>query len=312
MNRTLFLTLAPLALLFTSCDIEDPGSWGSSDRFKEDFHYSYPFKAGGSLTIENFNGSVEILSWEKDEVDLNGTKYAGSEDLLRQIKIEAVNQGGNLQIRTIRPEIRRGSAGAKYILRVPKKIALNGITSSNGSIRVENIDGDARLQSSNGSIRVRDLNGRMDARTSNASVEGINVNGDFSARSSNGSIKVDGLKGAFEAETSNSGINARIDKLPAGRPVKAHSSNGSIELYLPEYKDQSIDAETSNSSVTLRLPSGVNADLRASTSNSNITSDFDVSMSGTISKHRLEGRIGSGGAPIRLNSSNGGIRILKM
>lgn len=312
MNRKLFLTFAPLALLLTGCDIEDVGSWGSSDRFKEDFHYTYPLKSGGSLTVDNFNGSIEIISWEKDEVELNGTKYAGTADLLSQIRIEATNQNGLLQIRTIRPEMRRGNAGAKYILRVPRKIILNGIVSSNGSIRVENTEGEARLQSSNGSIRVRDLNGKLEAKTSNASVEGINVNGDFFARSSNGHIRVENLKGAFEAETSNASITARIDHLPPGRPIKARSSNGSIDLTLPDYKDQSIDAETGNSGITLHLPSNINADLRAATSNANVSTDFEVTMSGTFNKHRLEGRIGSGGPTIRVNSSNGGIRILKM
>ena len=312
MTRRILIALAAVALLLTGCDIEDMGSWGSSDRFKEDFHYSYPLKAGGTLSIDNFNGSIEIISWEKDEVEVNGTKYAATDDMMRQIKIEADSQPTSLRLRTVRPEPRRGNCGAKYILRVPKKLALNGIVSSNGSVRIENMEGDARLQSSNGSIRIRGLVGKLDAKTSNSSIEASGITGDFVGRTSNGSIKVDGLQGGFEGSTSNSSIVARIDKMPAGRTLKADSSNGSIDLSLPDYKDQPIDADTSNSSITLRLPASAKADLRASTSNSSISTEFEVATSGNISKNRLEGRMGGGGAAVRLSTSNGSVRVQKL
>ena len=73
-----------------------------------------------------------------------------------------------------------------------------------------------------------------------------------------------------------------------------------------------VHASTSNSSITVRMPSSANATLRAHTSNSSIHSDFDVNVhSGMISKHRLEGNIGSGGPLLDLGTSNGGIKILR-
>lgn len=312
MTRRILFSLAPVALLLTGCDAEDMGSWGSSDKFKEDFHMSYPMKPGGTLTIDNFNGSIEITSWEKDEIDVNGIKYAGTEELMRAVKVEGDLQGNVLRLRTIRPEGRRGNFGAKYILRVPKKMMLESIVSSNGAIRVDNIVGNARLQSSNGSVKVRSIEGKLDAKTSNASIDIAGMHGDFVGRTSNGSITVDGLEGGFEATTSNSSIKARVEKLAPGRPVRAESSNGSIDLSLPDYKGQSIDVETSNSSVTLRLPANVNADVRASTSNSSVSSEFEMTSTGTISKTRMDGKFGTGGGPIRVSTSNGNIRLQKL
>lgn len=309
MSKKLFIVLPIFSLLFTGCDVEDIGSWGPSDRFKEDFHYDLKLAAGGALSLENFNGSVEITAWEKDSVEVNGTKYAGTEELLRQIKIDVDSKADSLRIRTIRPQGMRGNSGAKYILRVPRKIWLNGIVSSNGSIRSTGTEGAARLQSSNGTIRVMGLEGNLEARTSNGSIEGLGVHGSFMGKSSNGSIKVDGLRGSFEAETSNSSIVARVEKLAVGKVVRAKSSNGSVELSLPDYSGQDVDAESSNSSVTLRLPKDLNAELRAGTSNGKISTDFEVATTGAISKSRLEGRIGKGGGLIRANSSNGSIRV---
>ncbi len=311
-SRRLFLLTLPALLALTGCDMDEIGNWSSSDRFKQDFHYNFKIKPGGRLEVSNLNGGIEIIAWEKDEVEVNGVMYAGTEAKLRGMKVETDSQPESLRLKTVRPEGMNCNCGAKYVIRVPKKIWLSNIASSNGGIKVEDVDGEARLETSNGSVKLFRHTGKVNVKTSNAGIEAMSLSGDFSGRTSNGGIKVDGLKGAFEADTSNASITARIDKLPAGRPLKADSSNGHIELYLPDYADQPIAATTSNSGITLRLPASVNAEIRASTSNSSISNDFEMTATGENSKHRLEGRLGKGGATIRLGSSNGGIKIQKL
>jgi DUF4097 and DUF4098 domain-containing protein YvlB len=121
---------------------------------------------------------------------------------------------------------------------------------------------------------------------------------------------VNDLEGAFEGETSNASMKGRISKLAANRPLKAKTSNGSIDLALPDYKGQQVDLASSNASVTVHLPANLNADIHATTSNGGISSDFNVN--GIQGKNRLDGRVGEGGGTIRLSTSNGGIRILKL
>src|SRR5690349_15515326 len=139
--------VAPL-LLLAACDEFD---FGDFDRYKEDFHYSYPLSSGGRFSLESFNGSVEITTWDKDSVEINGTKYARSQQALKDIKIDIVPSPSAVQVRT---QVAFGTrnAGAKYSIRVPHRIQLDRVVSSNGSIRVEDVEGLASLRSSNGSI----------------------------------------------------------------------------------------------------------------------------------------------------------------
>jgi DUF4097 and DUF4098 domain-containing protein YvlB len=306
------LALAALAVLpfQAGCDFEDIVR--DSQRYREDFQYSYDLKPGGRLSVDNFNGSVEILSWEKPVVQVTGTKYASREEYLRQIKIEAKTGPGSVQIRTIRPEFRYGNMGAKYFIRVPQQVELDLIHSSNGSIRVEGIDGNVRLETSNGSIRLRKVTGRVDAKTSNSSIEGDDIVGDATLRTSNGSIRIARATGAMEARTSNSSIHVNISKPKAGEPLRFESSNGSLDLTFAELANNDIRASTSNSSITLRVPESIKADLRASTSNSSITSQISISTRGMTSKNHLEGQINGGGPTMQLSTSNGSIRILKL
>ncbi len=313
-SARVFLVVAA-SFAMVSCD-EMEGGWGitgSSQRFKEDFHNTYPLKPGGKITLENMNGSVEITGWEKDSIDIIGTKYAASESLLKSMRIDIAASADSVDIRTIIPSGTRGNLGAKYIIRVPQKAVLDRITSSNGSVRVESVDGPARLKTSNGAVRISRVNGLVDLQTSNGGVDVNDQTGGAIIRTSNGAVRADNVRGPFEAVTSNGSIHARLSDPEPQKSIKLDSSNGSVELVMEKMADNDIRISTSNSSITLRLPSTVSGQLRAHTSNSAITTDFDVNVkAGQISKSRLEGNIGLGGPMIDLSTSNGHIKVQKL
>jgi DUF4097 and DUF4098 domain-containing protein YvlB len=310
--RTGLLLLAALASL--------PFQWGcelegflDSDRYREDFQYTHNLKPGGRLSLENFNGSVEILSWEKDSVQISGTKYAATESDLKEMKIETQAEEGAVRIRTVRPSGHYRNMGARYFVRVPRQVQLERVVSSNGSIRVEDVEGSARLETSNGSVRLRKLAGRLEARTSNGSIEGDEVSADAVLRTSNGAIRLTQTRGSLDAATSNGSINARFARVTPQKAFRCETSNGSIDLGFEALEGNEVRASTSNSSITVRLPATAKAQIRAHTSHGSVTSDFDVTVrSGTLGKDHLEGQIGEGGPLVQLTTSNGSIRILRL
>jgi DUF4097 and DUF4098 domain-containing protein YvlB len=308
--RLPLLVVLSALLLLCGCELEN---FLDSDRYREDFLYTYDLKPGGRLTLENFNGSVEILSWEKDSVQISGTSHAATEADLKDLKIDTQVSEGVVRIRTVRPSGRPRNMGARYFIRVPRKVELERIASSNGSIRVEDIEGMARLETSNGSVRMRKVAGRLDARTSNGAIEGDEVAADAVLRTSNGAIRLTQTRGSVDAGTSNGGIHARFAKVSPQKAFRFDSSNGSIDVAFEALEGNDVRAHTSNSSITLRLPPATQAQLRAHTSHGSITSDFDVTIrSGTLGKDHVEGQIGSGGPLLQLGTSNGSIRILRL
>src|ERR1700722_2798735 len=304
------LCMPLLGIFLAGCEDFDLGSMGGSDRYREDFHFSYPLSAGGSLRVENFNGSVEISGWDKNTVDIDGTKYASTEYRLKEMKLDIVPSASSITIRTLPPIDHRGNAGARYTIHVPRRIELSSIVSSNGRITIESIEGATHLRTSNGSVHVNGVVGPLEAQTSNGTIEVSDVTGDTTLQSSNGTIRADVRKGRFGAHTSNGSINVRLME-PDSSPVRLESSNGHIELTMDAVRE--VKATTSNSSITVRLPASAGAMLDAHTSNSSITCDFDVSVhGGMISKNRLEGTIGKGGPLLDLGTSNGSIKLLRL
>ncbi len=286
--------LFPLTLSLAGLMGCDMAEFGDSNRFQEDFHHTYPMKAGGRLYLENFNCSLEISGWDQDTVDISGTKYASTEQGLSALKVDIVTSGDSIRIRTVRPFERRGNMGARYVIRVPRRTSLDRIQSSNGRIRVVDVGAQARLETSNGSVEV------------------TNAAGPVTVRTSNGSVRASEIRGGFEANTSNGSIHVSLAKVEESRPVRLHTSNGSVELSVEDLRNNDVVVSTSNASITVRLPDSVSANVKAYTSNASITNQFDSSFKGRSSKTSLEGTIGAGGPLLDLSTSNGGIKLLRM
>jgi DUF4097 and DUF4098 domain-containing protein YvlB len=290
------------------------GDFEGSDAYREDFHSTHPLDPGGAVSIETFNGSIELRGWEQNSVEVNGTKSASSKGALDAVKIEVNATPGSVRIRAVRPPDFYRNMGVRFSIRVPRKALLDLISTSNGRIQVEDVECRARLHTSNGGIRVSRMKGEVEARTSNGTIEAQDVDGNVNLHTSNGAIRAETTHGSFEGTTSNGSITARLNDPAATWPVRAESSNGHIELTLDAQQLPEVRASTSNSSILVRLPASASARVRAATSHSAITSDFDGLQSGNDRRRHseLHGTIGSGGPLIDLSSSNGSIKILKL
>lgn len=308
-NWTNALLALPLCLATAGCDF-DPADWGPMDRYKEEFRATHKLADGGLLSVEGFNGSVEVVAWDGAGVEVSGTKYARDEEIVKAMKIDTDESAGALRIRATRPVERNCNCGVKFLLRVPRNARLDEIVTSNGSVRLEGTEGRARIRTSNGSVKIWKVKGEVTAKTSNASIEMLDSTGSAVLETSNGRIKAEGIRGSFEAQTSNASVDASIEELEAGRPVRVTSSNGSLNLRFEKWNSNSVRASTSNASINIMMPPAVNAELRASTSNGSVSTDYEVTTS-QVSKNRLSGRIGAGGPLIDLSSSNGNIRVTR-
>ena len=260
MKHTLLLLLASVAV--HSAD---------SQAFKEDFHQSLAMQAGGKLSIENFNGSIQVTGWDQNTIDISGTKYGETEALKNSVKFEIQVSGGMASIKTIRQDGNHGNIGVKYVVKVPRRTELESILSSNGAITVEDMEGPAKLTTSNGAIRVSRLKGVLTATTSN------------------GSINTKDLAGVATVKT----------------------SNGAIHLEMTDTPRNDVKATTSNGSITVKMPANANAHLKASTSNATIKSDFTMVGVNDTKPKKVDTMIGGGGPTLELSTSNGAIHITK-
>jgi len=121
----------------------------------------------------------------------------------------------------------------------------------------------------------------------------------------NGDIQVADLTGELRIDATN----GRIQASGLENTTRVSTTNGAITLDFAKIGEDGIECETVNGAITIALPKDASADVDARVTNGTISTD-DVGLSVTEeSRRRVEGRLGSGGARVRLETVNGAIRL---
>jgi hypothetical protein len=125
----------------------------------------------------------------------------------------------------------------------------------------------------------------------------------------NGTLRVSGIERVEDLRT----VNGSIEVYEGGGSVHAHTTNGNVHLELLRVQDKNgAIAETTNGSVLLAVPADTRADLETRCLNGNFSSELPVTFESTLKPREMHGKLGGGGAPIRLHTVNGGIRLVAL
>jgi len=131
---------------------------------------------------------------------------------------------------------------------------------------------------------------------------------DLDLSATNGGITIVGVNGTLRFDTTNGGVKLQ----DVGGRVNGDTRNGGLTVLLggSRWDGEGLDVETSNGGVTLSIPDGYNAELETRTVNGGLNIDFPVTVQGELSSRRgISTRLGSGGAPVRVRTTNGGVKI---
>jgi DUF4097 and DUF4098 domain-containing protein YvlB len=125
--------------------------------------------------------------------------------------------------------------------------------------------------------------------------------------STNGGLSVQDVSGEVALETTNGGLSLQR----VSGDVTGRTTNGGIQVELAgkAWEGDGLDLSTTNGGVDLEVPEGFSADLMARTVNGGVRSDVPVALRGSRRDRRIEAKLGKGGAPIRVETTNGGIEI---
>ena len=121
----------------------------------------------------------------------------------------------------------------------------------------------------------------------------------------NGGIEIIGLTGRIKTETTNGGIVAR----EVGGSIEANTTNGGVDVDVTHLAEQGVRLGCTNGGIKLRLPRDARATISASVTNGGINTEGLSLETSETSRRRLEARLNGGGAPIRIEGTNGGIRL---
>ena len=123
----------------------------------------------------------------------------------------------------------------------------------------------------------------------------------------NGDLTIEGVAGAVRA----SSVNGRVQARGLTGTVNLSVVNGRLEATLDRLNESgTVTLSSVNGALVATIPSDSNATVRASTVHGRITNDFNLPVrEGEYVGRDLEGRLGRGGARVRLENVNGSITL---
>ena len=264
------------------------------------------FKVAGipDVQLETFDGSIEVHSWDRNEVEVEIERRAMEQAIVDEMVISTDQQGDRIVVKVTQPRNRdfdgiqigmNFSPTARLRVAVPRKSQL---TAASGD----------------GSITLDDVNGKVVLTTTDGSVRASRVNGELTVRSGDGSIRLEAVEGKIDLETDDGSIGIE------GRPtaLRARTADGSIRLRVEAdaKMTEDWDVQTADGSVTLTLPSSFNGELDAETrdgavraSHPAVTNESREGEDREERRRRLKATLGAGGHTLRIRTGDGTIRI---
>lgn len=292
--------VAAAAVALPACEI-NLNTQGLTAREKRTFAVT----ATPDLTLETFDGAIEIHSWDRNEVEVEVEKRGMEQGLIDAMRIEAQQDGDRIVLRVTGPEQSTGhravtigvhvSTSARLLVAVPRKSLVNART-GDGSISVESIDGRVVLNTSDGSVTADRTAGELQVRTGDGAIRLSGVEGTLDLDTEDGSVTVEGKPGSLRAHTGDGAIRLQIDDGSVMRDAwDIATRDGSVTVSLPESFHAEVDAATSDGSVRSSHPA--------------LSLEESAGSERRESRRELRARMGEGGPILKIRTGDGSIRF---
>lgn len=174
---------------------------------------------------------------------------------------------------------------------------------SGGSIEVAYASDHVDLETSGGSIHASDCHGQIRLETSGGSLTLEKLAGNIHAETSGGSIHADDIHGELVTGTSGGSIN--IDRMAGS--VSAETSGGSVHANIIE-AGKYVKLGASGGHVDLDLPAGKGYNLDIDGSHVDKPSNMSA-FNGEWDKDHVKGTYNGGGIPVRVDAGSSHVNL---
>jgi DUF4097 and DUF4098 domain-containing protein YvlB len=249
-----------------------------------------PAAPDGSVSIENFSGSVKVTGWPKAEVQVKGTigdnaelDFGGSE---KQTRVAVEPRGVNPMSAKGEIEVFVPAGSSVSIEGFQATITIAGVGGAvsaetvNGTITHDGPSKEVRLQSVNGAVTTTRPSGRVHVEAVNGPVTVREATGELVASTVNGKLTVAG--GSFNR-------------------VSLESVSGGVLFEGALEAKATLHAETVSGSCQLVFPAGFAGDFSVSTFSGAITNQLGPAA-------EKKGEFGPG-SELRFTSAGGGAHV---
>ena len=283
------------------------------------------------LTVKTGSGRIEIRTGTDGTVRVVGRIHArgdlwsnlGAAEQVKELEANPpVDQSGSaIRIGDIKDSALRQNVSISYELTVPADTRVLA-RSGSGEQVIGAIRGSLDAGAGSGSIRVGEVGGHVSAATGSGRIDIDGAGGGLHASAGSGSIRARSVGGAIRARTGSGAVHVEqsgpgdVDISTGSGSITAtgvqgaarlRAGSGPIVVQGRPQLDWALSAASGG--VTVRVPADAAFDLDAHTGSGSIHASHPVEQTGTLSRHRLQGRVRNGGAHLSVSTASGSISI---
>ena len=270
----------------------------------------FTVKANPEVQLETFDGSIEVHSWDRDEVEVEIEKRAMEQALVDDMKITAEQEGNRIIVKVAQPRRSDGPGGVQIGVHFSPTARLRVALPRHTQLTASSGDG---------SLAVEDVRGKISLRSGDGSLRASRIEGEIVLRTGDGSIRVDRAEGKLDVETEDGSIT--IEAKPSALRVRTTDGTIRVEVQPGAVMAADWDVQTADGSVVVTLPDGLNAVIDAETRDGSVRADHVAlrdtrdGEGGDSREERRERRrtlkttLGAGGHTLRVRTGDGSIRI---
>lgn len=146
----------------------------------EEFQRFLPFSPGGTLSLQNMDGNIEVVGWEDHECEVYAERRIPStrERRLRILKfdhyipkIEIDSFENFIKIYTIPAPAEGASNIVDYFIRVPEAVILKDIINKKGDIVIADLYGEVYAETQKGDVTVDNYSGSLHVSVETGNVD---------------------------------------------------------------------------------------------------------------------------------------------
>ena len=321
--------------LFSACtniiSISNDASNGNNKVFLLEKHFAIEdintvlaVSSGGSIQVDgNASDSARIEVYGQGNNGKPLTKAEILEIIERDYNFSVRKIGNALEARSERRKNAKwkNAINISYVIHVAREVNTD-LTTSGGSIQLENLEGNQSFKTSGGSLRLSGLNGKIDGRTNGGSIRISDSEGSIVLYTSGGSIRMRGLKGNLLAHTSGGSIrgqqvSGRLNTRTSGGSIRlseidaeleAKTSGGSIQADFAAFT-QAAKLQTSAGSIRLQIPANAALDFELEGSSVDIADAENLQVNYNKRGDQAQGRLNEGGPKLEASTSAGSVEL---
>lgn len=303
------------------------------EKYEEEFNKTVALTKDGKVEVSNISGNIEVKTWNRNEVKIDAHKVskAASQEKAKEnmgkVKILVKEENGLVRIETKYPEKAKNiNVSIDYILTVPKG-ASPSISTVSGDVDIADIDGDVKARTISGEVKLGKIGGSVNAKSTSGgltlkgakngascnvvsgSINISDVTGDVSVKGVSGDIELSNIRGNLTAGTTSGQIYMR--NITDAEKVKVKILSGDLKYEGDIMNSGIYEFQSHSGDVTLLIPADSAFDLEAKTFSGSIDSDFELTLSGKISKKSIRGKANGGGADIEVQTFSGNVKLRK-